>query len=210
MDWQRLGPAAERLHRLIGEAVQQDTRKLYGNDAFARSIDELRQTPNGGADLAGRPAARWCLAAGDRGWVQGGRRGHRPAPAHRGGARQWRGRGHRPVRAGAAARPFTSVAMQKQADGSFAASTPGDAEGDKVATTSRPAPSRAAWRSRRPAAPAALPSAASASRPAVACRPIRACGLCCCRRASFPASSCTAIGNNRRGNADRDHLTSLV
>lgn len=43
LDWQRLGPEIERLHALITDLVHADTRKLYSNEAFDTSIENLRQ-----------------------------------------------------------------------------------------------------------------------------------------------------------------------
>lgn len=42
LDWDRLGPAATRYHRLIAPFVEADTRKLASTAQFQASLDELR------------------------------------------------------------------------------------------------------------------------------------------------------------------------
>jgi hypothetical protein len=40
LDWNKLGPIAERYHALIAADVQSDTRKLYSNEAFLKGITD--------------------------------------------------------------------------------------------------------------------------------------------------------------------------
>jgi hypothetical protein len=40
LDWQRLGPLAQKLHDLIAAEVKADTRKLDSTEAFERSLTE--------------------------------------------------------------------------------------------------------------------------------------------------------------------------
>lgn len=40
LDWQGLGPLAERLHRLIADDVKADGRKLDSTEAFERSLTQ--------------------------------------------------------------------------------------------------------------------------------------------------------------------------
>ncbi|MDP6423905.1 MAG: CotH kinase family protein [Planctomycetota bacterium] len=44
LNWQKLGPALERLHEMIADVTRADTRKLYGQEAFATSVAEIRKT----------------------------------------------------------------------------------------------------------------------------------------------------------------------
>lgn len=39
MDWKKLGPVARKHHEMIGEDVLADTKKLYSNASFERSLD---------------------------------------------------------------------------------------------------------------------------------------------------------------------------
>jgi spore coat protein CotH len=43
LDWNRLGPLAQKHHDLIAEDVRIDTRKLYTNDAFDAGIDSVKK-----------------------------------------------------------------------------------------------------------------------------------------------------------------------
>lgn len=40
LDWKRIGPMAEQYHQLIAADVKSDTRKLYSQDAFEKSLTE--------------------------------------------------------------------------------------------------------------------------------------------------------------------------
>jgi hypothetical protein len=47
LDWNRLGPIAERYHTLIAEEVRADTRKLDSTEAFAESVTGATQESGG-------------------------------------------------------------------------------------------------------------------------------------------------------------------
>jgi hypothetical protein len=49
LDWNKLGPIAERYHALIAEGVQADTRKLYSSDAFLNSLTPGDSPTEGGS-----------------------------------------------------------------------------------------------------------------------------------------------------------------
>jgi len=43
LDWNRLGPIAQKYHDLIASDVKMDTRKLYPNDAFDDGVESVRK-----------------------------------------------------------------------------------------------------------------------------------------------------------------------
>ena len=66
--WDELGPKVARLHTMIADTVHADTRKLYDDERFDRSVDAIRKSVETRMDalmkhesLAGAWPAQWLL-----------------------------------------------------------------------------------------------------------------------------------------------------